>query len=42
MNEPPNMNNDLPAGLEQLVHAKVQSKRFRLSDEAVTAAGRLS
>jgi hypothetical protein len=35
------MNNPLPAGLEQLVHAKVQSNRFELSDKAITAAGRL-
>ena len=35
------MNNDLPAGLEQLAHAKVQSNRFKLSDEAFTAAARL-
>ena len=35
------MNNDLPAGLEQLAHAKVQSNRFKFSDEAITAAARL-
>jgi hypothetical protein len=31
----------LPAGLEQLAHAKVQSNRFKFSDEAITAAARL-
>jgi hypothetical protein len=35
------MNNYLSAGLEQLVHAKVQSNRFKFSDEAITAAARL-
>jgi hypothetical protein len=35
------MNNDSPAGLEQLVHAKVQSNWFKFSNEAITAAERV-
>jgi putative addiction module CopG family antidote len=35
------MNIHLPADLEQFVRAKVQSGRFRSSDEAITAAARL-
>jgi hypothetical protein len=37
----PYMDNQLPEGLEQLVQAKVQSNRFKFSDRAITAAGRL-
>jgi Arc/MetJ-type ribon-helix-helix transcriptional regulator len=35
------MNNDLPASLERLAHAKVQSNRFKFSGEAIKAAARL-
>jgi hypothetical protein len=35
------MKEHLPAGLEQLVHTKVQSNWFKFSDEAITAAARL-
>lgn len=35
------MNSNLPADLEQFVHAKVRSGRFSSSDEAMTAAVRL-
>jgi hypothetical protein len=34
------MDNQLPAGLEQLVHAKVQSNWFKFVDAPITAAAR--
>ena len=37
----PYMDNQFPAGLEQLVQAKVHSNWFKFSDRAITVAERL-